>query len=127
MAEAKGIWLITESEIATDKGIEESGKGGSSRSDDPYPDPHESDRNQSEIKGGRTRIKAEDLEANMGEFLEVVEQAFKKAEEPKSRMRLEELELSVEINAEGQVGLLGNGTKAGAKGAMTLKFKRKDG
>ncbi len=38
-------------------------------------------------------------------------------------MELEEIELSLEINSEGQVSLLGSGVKAGGKGAMTLKFK----
>ena len=40
-------------------------------------------------------------------------------------MALEEVELMVEVNGEGQLSLLGTGGKAGAKGAMTLKFKAK--
>ena len=43
------------------------------------------------------------------------------------REMLDEVELSVEINGEGQVSLFGIGGKAGGKGAMTFKFKRKDG
>lgn len=35
-----------------------------------------------------------------------------------------ELELSVEVNGEGQLSLLGSGTKVGGSGALTLKFKR---
>ena len=42
-------------------------------------------------------------------------------------MQLDELELTVEINGEGQVSLLGTGGKVGTKGAIKLKFKRKDG
>ena len=76
----------------------------------------------------RTQLRSADLQRNMGEFLEVVEEVFEKAEKPTSSgMRLEELELAVEINGEAEVSLLGNGGKAGAKGAITLKFKRKDG
>ena len=63
----------------------------------------------------------------MSEFLEVVEEAFEKAEKPSSAMRLEELELAVEINGEAEVSLLGSGGKAGTKGAITLKFKRNNG
>jgi hypothetical protein len=40
-------------------------------------------------------------------------------------MELDEIELSVEVNGEGQLSLLGTGGKAGAKGAMTLKVKAK--
>jgi hypothetical protein len=38
---------------------------------------------------------------------------------------LEEIELTVEVNAEGQLGILGNGGKAGGKGGIKLKFTRK--
>jgi hypothetical protein len=38
-------------------------------------------------------------------------------------MELDEIELMVEVNGEGQLGLLGNGGRAGGKGAITLKFK----
>ncbi len=125
MSEEKGIWIITEtSEEAVE--LEEGGTKGSGGGyeDDPYPS------DEVELPTShrqRTRLKSEDLKKNMGEFLEVVEEAFEKAEKPQSRMRLEELELSVEINGEGKVSLLGNGGKAGAKGAITLKFKRRDG
>ena len=47
------------------------------------------------------------------------------AEPPDSKMCLDEVELSVEINGEGQVSLFGVGGKAGGKGGMTFKFKRK--
>jgi hypothetical protein len=38
-------------------------------------------------------------------------------------MELDEIELSVEVNGEGQLSLLGSGSKLGGKGAITLKFK----
>ena len=41
-----------------------------------------------------------------------------------SEIALDEIELSVEINGEGKISLLGNGAKAGGKGAIKLKFKR---
>lgn len=40
-------------------------------------------------------------------------------------MELDEVEISVEINGQGEVSLMGIGGQAGATGAMTLKFKRK--
>lgn len=121
----RGIWIITESEEETTDG----GKGGTIRGYDPYDDPSDSDRQSEQIQGNRTstRINAEELEANMSEFLGVIQQSFRQADRTESKMCLDEIELSIEINAEGKVGLLGNGTKAGAKGAITLKFKRKDG
>ncbi|MEM9535595.1 MAG: hypothetical protein AAGA40_07980 [Cyanobacteria bacterium P01_E01_bin.45] len=42
-------------------------------------------------------------------------------------MELQEVELSVEINAEGKVSLIGvGGAQAGASGAITLKFGKPD-
>ncbi len=113
MSEERGIWIITD-----EPAVEEGGKSGI----DTGADYESGERNGRK----RSRLSAEDLKQNMGEFLDVVEEAFEKAEKPKSGMRLDELELSVEINGKGQVSLLGTGGEAGAKGAIKLKFKRKD-
>lgn len=114
MSEQRGIWIITD-ETTVDDG----GKSGIDTGAD-----YESGKRNG---GKRSRLSADDLKQNMGEFLDVVEEAFEKTEKPKSGMRLDEVELSVEINGKGQVNLLGTGGEAGAKGAIVLKFKRKDG
>lgn len=121
MSDQRGIWIITD-----EPAIEEEPKGGKSgRYTGPVYGQPDSDK-KSEKK--RSRLSAEDLKQNMGEFLEVVEEAFEQAEKPtQSKFVLDELELSVEINAKGQVSLLGTGGEAGGKGAIKLKFKRKDG
>ena len=121
MSEAmpRGIWIITD-ETAIDEEV-----GGGRDAVDigaDYGQPEE--KNKSGKK--RTHVKAEDLKQNMTEFLEVVEEAFEQAEKPKSKIQLDELELSVEVNGSGQVSLLGTGGQAGAKGAIKLKFKRKE-
>jgi hypothetical protein len=114
MSEERGIWIITDKATA-----EEGGKSGI----DTGADYESGDRNGRK----RSRLSADDLKQNMGEFLDVVEEAFDKAEKPKSSMKLDEVELSVEINGKGQISLLGTGGEAGAKGAVKLKFKRRDG
>ncbi len=59
-------------------------------------------------------------------FLQAMREILDQAETPNSKIKLSEVELSVEINGEGQISLFGiGGTKAGGKGAMTFKFKRK--
>ncbi len=73
-------------------------------------------------------VQVDKLEQNMTVFLSnmgrVLNRAHQSAVEV-AGMELEEIELSVEINGEGQVNLLGSGVKASSKGAMTLKFKAK--
>ena len=119
---SKGIWIISEShpdyaEIEGSKGGNDTGASYG----EPVPQPQPNSRR-------RTRVRAEDLKQEMSAFLAVVEEAFDQtqaqAERKKAPMRLDEIQLSVEISGEGKISLLGTGAKAGGKGAITLKFKR---
>jgi hypothetical protein len=74
----------------------------------------------------RRKVEVTQLKQEMKGFLQAMREMLDEAEEPNSKMQLDEVELSVEINGEGQVSLFGlGGGKAGGKGAMTFKFKRK--
>jgi hypothetical protein len=74
------------------------------------------------------RLNSVDLESKMANFLQMVGRLFQQAEEQsylEPGMRLTEVELSVEIGAEGEVKLIAGG-KATGKGAIKLKFTRSD-
>lgn len=74
----------------------------------------------------RVPVSAEKLRQEVTNFLSVVGQVFQQAQQSASSfggVELEEIELSVEVNGEGQLSLLGSGGKVGGKGAMKLKFK----
>ncbi len=116
----KGIWILTdETPNGSDADGAKSGIDiGADYDDHPAAKAEHGQR--------RSHVKAQDLKQNVSEFLEVVEEAFDQAEKPRLKMQLYEIELSVEINGEGQVNLLGTGGKVGTKGAIKLKFKRKD-
>ncbi|WGV23927.1 Pepco domain-containing protein [Halotia branconii] len=74
----------------------------------------------------RRKVEVTKIKQEMKGFLQAMREMLDEAEEPNSKMQLDEVELSVEINGEGQVSLFGIGSgKAGGKGAMTFKFKRK--
>ncbi len=73
----------------------------------------------------RKPVEVDKLKREMKGFLQAMREMLDEAEPPDSKMRLDEVELSVEINGEGQVSLFGVGGKAGGKGGMTFKFKRK--
>ena len=115
----RGIWIITD-----ETPIDEEVGGGKDAVDigADYDQPEE--KNKSGKK--RTLVKAEDLKQQMAEFLDIMEDVFDKAQKPKAKMQLDEIQLSVEINGEGQVSLFGTGGKAGGKGAINLKFKRQE-
>ncbi|NJP08354.1 MAG: hypothetical protein HC866_01860 [Leptolyngbyaceae cyanobacterium RU_5_1] len=74
------------------------------------------------------RVSVDKLEQEMTNFLHIVGRLFHRAEqqavEQKPGMQLDEIELSVEISASGEVKLIGSGVKADGKGAIKLKFKR---
>jgi hypothetical protein len=73
-------------------------------------------------------VSAEKLEQGMAEFLQTMGRVIKHAQTRATElgsMELDEIELSVEVNGEGQLSLLGSGTKIGGSSAMTLRFKKK--
>ncbi len=78
-------------------------------------------------KAGRMRVPAVKLEQGLKQFLSVMGRALRNGLESAgdvAGMELEEVELTVEVNGEGELSLMGSGIKTGSKGAMTLKFKK---
>ena len=74
----------------------------------------------------RKAVQVAKLKQEMKSFMQAMREMLDEAEEPNSKIQLDEVELSVEINGEGQISLLGiGGGKAGGKGAMTFRFKRR--
>lgn len=78
------------------------------------------------------KLKVLELEQRMADFLRIVGRLFQRAEQQvqqqiagQTTMQLDEVELSVEISSEGEIKLVA-GVKAAGKGAITLKFKRKE-
>lgn len=71
----------------------------------------------------RVPLDAVSLKSQMNGLLQVVGDLFDQSQQ-QSGLLLDEVELSVEINAEGQIGIMGNGGKLGDKGGIKLKFKR---
>lgn len=74
------------------------------------------------------RLPVSQLEQNMSRFLQLIGRLFKQVDQEigsESGMKLDEVELSVEISGEGEVKLVAGG-KATGKGAIKLKFIRSD-
>ncbi len=74
--------------------------------------------------GNVARVPATLLEENMNRFLQFVGRLLKQVDQQigtDSDMKLDEVELSIEISARGEIKLVAG---AEAKSAITLKFKR---
>ncbi|MFH7029196.1 MAG: hypothetical protein ACHBN1_28335 [Heteroscytonema crispum UTEX LB 1556] len=124
MPEEEAIWIVTADTPEIE--IIEGARGGFNRGGNW--DDDEVTRETIGSKGGAVKVSAQKLEEEMTQFLHVVERVFSRAEQQakvNSGIQLNEIELSVEISGEGEVKLIGNGVKAGAKGAIKLTFRRK--
>ncbi len=116
------IWVVTDDTLKIT--IPDGTRSGIDRGDDWG---NETDTTGSKGVGDAVKVSVEKLEQEMSHFLQVVGQIFHRAEQQvnaRSGIQLDEIELSVEISGEGEVKLIGNGAKAGGKGAIKLKFKR---
>jgi len=120
------IWIITEtSEIP----VTEEPTGAKDGTGDAGGSLDQTQQPTSQTPVSRRRgvpVSAQKLKQEMAKFVQVVGEVFSQAEQLRTGMQLDEIDLSVEINSEGKVSLFGVGGKAGGKGAMTLKFKRRD-
>lgn len=70
------------------------------------------------------QVSAAALQANRSQFIRVVGGIFQQAETV-SGIELDEVQLSVEVTADGDVKLMGSGIGLEGKGAIALTFKRK--
>lgn len=121
MAE-RAMWIVTATANPTEatgsKGVEGYAYG-SAYGQPETPEPKHRDR---------TKIDTAKLKQQMSEFVAGVEDLFAEAEAKNDQIQLDEIELTVEVNAEGEVSLWGlGGTSVGGSAAVTLKFSRKDG
>ncbi len=123
MAEAEvatHLWLVTE--VETTETVEvRHGERGSDDIGGGFGLPRVTE--QIKIVRQRVPLDAVALKTQMSGLLQVVSDVFEQATQQRELL-LDEVELSVEINAQGQVSIMGNGGSLSNKGAIKLKFKR---
>lgn len=121
MSDTIELWVVaeTESEVPVETGSRDGGYTGPSfggRGDKAI-------EKLLSITRKRVPVDVVMLKNQMNGMLQVVNELFTQAE-IQTQMQLDEVELKVEINAEGQLSLVGNGGKLGNTGGITLKFSR---
>lgn len=124
MAEAEvatQIWLATE--VETTETVEvRRGERGSDDIGGGFGLPRVTEQVKTVVRQ-RVPLDAVALKTQMSGLLQVVSDIFEQTTQ-QHELLLDEVELSVEINAQGQVSLMGNGGSLSNKGAIKLKFKR---
>lgn len=122
----KTIWIITEETEAVTTSHETVTRGSRSSRDMGGRLGAEITETTEVVITRRKSVEVGKLKQEMQGFLQAMREMLDEADQPDSKIQLDEIELSVEINGEGQISLFGiGGGKAGGKGAMTFKFKRK--
>lgn len=74
-------------------------------------------------KRKRVSLDAQALKGQISSMLAIMDDVFTEAN-TQTGLRLDEVTLSVEINAEGKLSIVGNGGSLSNSGGMTLKFTR---
>lgn len=122
MSERIELWVVaeTESEIELDSatGARQSGDTGPT-----FGSPKTITEKIVGMTRKRVPVDVALLKAQMNGMLRVVNELYSQAED-QTGMQLDEVELKVEINAEGQLSLVGNGGKLSNTGGISLKFSR---
>ena len=120
----ESIWVIVEAEEEVEEEIVPEGRrSGRSIERAPRIPRQVFETNRVVAKRKRISMKAEVLETQMQEMISIIDGLFNQAT-TQTGLNLNEVTLSVEIDAEGQLSLLGNGGKMGSKGGIVLKFTR---
>ena len=119
--EVAQLWLTTEIETIETTEVVRGGRGGGDIGGG-YGQPRVTDQVKTIVRQ-RVPLDAIALKTQMNGLLQVVGDIFDQVNQ-NSDLTLDEVELSVEINAQAQVSILGNGGSLSDKGAIKLKFKR---
>lgn len=133
----ENIWIITEEvmetsttkqkEVVTRDGSRSGGDTGGRLGGKTTQEEIIIQQQQGQLVITRRKVEVTKLKQEMRGFLQAMREMLDEAEAPNAKMQLDEVELSVEVNGEGQISLFGlGGGKAGGKGAMTFKFKRQN-
>lgn len=116
------LWIVTEVETTTETVEVRRGERGSDDVGGQFSPRRTIDQVKTTMRQ-RVPLDAGALKTQMQGLLQVVGDVFDQASQ-QTELRLDEIELAVEINAQGQVSVLGSGGSLSDKGAIKLKFKR---
>jgi len=119
--ESAQLWLITEVETKETTEVVRGERSGGDTGGGFGP-PRVTEQVKTIVRQ-RVSLDAIALKTQMNGLLQVVSDVFEQATQQRDLL-LDEVELSVEINAQGQVSIMGNGGSLSDKGGIKLKFKR---
>lgn len=123
MTDENTLWIVAETEVVEETVEVEGRRSGGDMGGGFGPPRRVFEAEKTVSSRSRLPISADKVKAQMQSMVAIVNDLFEQAA-PRPGLQLNEVELSVEINAEGKVSLIGSGGKFGSKGGITLKFVR---
>ena len=118
------LWIVAETETVIEAEVEIEGRRSGGDVGGGFGPPRRvMEPEKRVVRRDRLPIPANKVKEQMQTMIAIVHDLFDEAS-TRGGLQLNEVELSVEINAEGKVSLIGNGGKLGSKGGITLKFVR---
>ena len=117
------LWIMTETEEEVERTTEVEGRRSSGDRGGGFGAPETVETTRMVTRRKRISLDAQALKTQMESMLAIVNDLFSQAD-ASTGLRLDEVELSVEISAEGQLSIVGNGGKLGNTGGIKLKFTR---
>ena len=122
MPDDNQLWIVTETEDVEEI-VEVEGRRSSTDRGGGFGTPETIETTRTVTRRKRVSLDAQALKTQMESMLAIVNDLFSQAD-ASTGLRLDEVELSVEISAEGQLSIVGNGGKLGNTGGIKLKFTR---
>lgn len=122
MTDDNTLWIVTDTEVIEEK-VEVEGRRSGEDIGGGFGPPRRVYESEKTVQRHRVPIPADKVKAQMQSMVTIVNDLFDQAS-TRTGLQLNEVELSVDISAEGKVSLIGSGGKLGSKGGIKLKFVR---
>ncbi len=123
MTDENTLWIVAETEVVEETVEVEGRRSGGDTGGGFGPPRRVFEAEKTVSKRDRFSIPADKVKAQMQSMVAIVNDLFDQSTS-RPGLQLDEVELSVEINAEGKVSLIGSGGTLGSKGGIKLKFVR---
>jgi len=123
MADSNELWFVVETEDVVEETVKVTGERSGEDVGGGFGEPELVETVKTIAKRKRVSLDAQALKAQISSMLGIMDDVFSEAR-ARTGLQLDEVTLSVEINAEGKLSIVGNGGSLGNTGGMTLKFTR---
>lgn len=123
MSDSNELWFVVETEDIVEETVKVTGERSGEDVGGGFGEPDLAKTVKTFAKRKRISLDAQALKAQISSMLAIMDDVFNEASTC-TELRLNEVELAVEINAEGQISIVGNGGSLGNTGGMTLRFTR---